>query len=190
VYVGDPARYLAGQPTFRASPRGYNGNSLRFWRPLQRVLPAHPVALLMDAYNPLFGPTARAHPDWIVGPGVIAVTGPRPAIPVAEPLIPTGPRGVPQGVVLGAGTLVVVTLIGVGWAVALLPAGVRPFEVLALSPAMGFAVLLLAGVLIDALGVRLGGVGGGLTGPVAAAAGAVAASVRLRHDGGSLFAGT
>ena len=147
------------------------------------LLPLRPVALVLSSYNPLYAVEAARHPDWLVAPGVLAPNGPRPAAPVAQPPIPTGPTTVPQGVVLGAGTLVALTLIGVGWAAALLPAGVRPFEALALSPAFGVAFLLLAGVAWDAFGLRLTGMSGALVPVVTAAVGGGAALARLRQVG-------
>ena len=71
---------------------------------------------------------------------------------------------------------------------ALLPAGLRSFEVLALALSFGLAAVILAGVAMDVLGVRLAGVGGTLTLVLAAGAGWLAAVVRLRRRAGaSLF---
>ena len=117
-YVGNPDRYLAGEPTLRDRPSTYDANEARFWPTIQRILPLRPVALVLSSYNPLYGVEATRHPDWLVAPGVLAPNGPRPGAPVAQPPIPTGPTTVPQGAVLGAGTLVALTLIGVGWAAA------------------------------------------------------------------------
>jgi len=55
---------------------------------------------------------------------------------------------------------VVLGLIGLGWALALLPRRLRSFEVLAMSLSFGLGFLLLVGVVVDAVGVRLSGVGG------------------------------
>jgi hypothetical protein len=79
----------------------------------------------------------------------------------------------------GVSVLVVLTLIGLGWVIALMPSDLRPFEKLALGSGMGIAVLIIAGTLADRLGVPLGGVGGGLTGPCAGVAGWLVAWQRL-----------
>ena len=83
--------------------------------------------------------------------------------------------------IVSAGTLAVLALIGLGWAMALLPAGLRSFEVLALALSFGIAFVILAGVAIDAVGVRLAGVGGSFTLVVAAGAGWALAVARLRR---------
>ena len=59
-------------------------------------------------------------------------------------------------------TLLVLALAGLGWAVAVLPRGLRSREVLALAPAIGIAFVVAAGLLVDRAGIRL-------TGPAAAA---------------------
>jgi hypothetical protein len=188
LYVGDPNRYLAGQPTFRSQPSTYNVNMMRFWPAISRLLPTHPTALLLQAYNPAYAATAAAHPDWVVAPGVIALGGrPVAPAPVAQPAIPTGPRGPVQGALLGVGALVLLALVGLGWAIALLPGGTRSFEVLALAPAFGIALLILAGVLVDAVGIRLVHWGGILAVMLAIAAGAALAVRRVRRDGVNVF---
>jgi hypothetical protein len=90
--------------------------------------------------------------------------------------------------VFGVGTLVVLTLIGLGWAVALLPRGVRSFEALALSPAFGIGFLILGGVVVDAVGIRLKGTGGIFAVLVVILAGFGLAVRRLRAEGPDLFA--
>lgn len=185
-YVGNPERYLAGRPTLRRHPRTYDTNSRRFWRPLARMLasaPRRPVALMLRSTDPLFQSEAARHPDWVVAPGVLALEGPRPAAPLPAALAPSGIRTVPQGVVIGGGTLILLALVGLGWAIALLPRGVRAFEVLALCPAIGIGFLLLAGIVLDAVGVGLLGWGGTLTVAVAGAAGLAAGWARIRREG-------
>jgi hypothetical protein len=188
-YVGTPENYLAGRPTILPDDtRRYNIASTRFWNDLQPVYQQHPIALMLDNYNPAFGATAQAHPEWVVNDGVIALNGPRPATKAGTPPIPGAPRGLAASGVYSIAVLVVLTLIGVGWAVALLPAGVRPFEVLAVSAGFGVAFLVIAGTVADRLGLGLAGVPGGLAGPVAGCTGWVLGGRRLLRHGPSLFA--
>ena len=187
AYVGEPGEYLAGRRTFRDTPKTYNANVARFWPAVERLLPQRPVALLLSSYNADFGEVAAEHPEWIVAPNVIALEGPRPAADVPVPPIPYGPRTIVQGGLLGAGTLLVLGLIGLGWAAFVLPGRVRSFEVLALAPAFGIGALIFAGVLLDAAGLRLGGVGGTVTVLIAAVPGWVAGFLRLRREPEAIF---
>jgi hypothetical protein len=83
--------------------------------------------------------------------------------------------------VLGAGTLLVVAVIGLGWALAAMPRSLRLFELVALSPAVGIAALVVTGMLVDALGFRLGGAGGTVTPVLAAGAGGLLAWLARRR---------
>ena len=84
-YVGNPDRYLAGEPTLRSRPRTYDANSQAFWRPLKRLLDGpgiRPVAVLLNHVSPFYETVKARHPDWEVAPGVIVLEGPRPATPL------------------------------------------------------------------------------------------------------------
>ncbi len=188
-YVGTPENYLAGRPTFLpGDTRNYNTTSRRFWLALQPVLGQKPAALLLGSYNPDYREFSGAHPELVVANGVVALNRPKPATPVAKPDIPSSPRGIVRAGLYGVGTLTVLTLIGLGWALALLPKGIRPFEVLALGSAFGIAFLIIAGTLVDAAHVGLSGPGGGLAGPVIGAVGWVLGGWRLARQGPDLFA--
>jgi hypothetical protein len=160
-YVGDPDLFLAGQPTFRDEPLGYNENEDRFWPAVRDILPSHPVALLLSSFAPRYAEVASAHPDWVVAPNVIALGGSEPTVAVAVPPVPRVPPFARTAALLVL-SLGVLALVGVGWVVGLAPAGVRPFEILALSPAVGIGFLVATGAVADRLGVRLGGAGGPL----------------------------
>jgi hypothetical protein len=192
LYVGDPQSYLAGRPTYRDSPRTYNANVRRFWPSVQRLLPRHPVALLLASYNQAYRGFVESHPGTVVAPNVALLSGPTIPALMGRPSFPTGPRGVFQGGLLGVGTLLVLALIGAGWAVAGLPRTLRPFEILALSPALGIAALVAGGILVDAVGFRLRGLAAGITPVVVAVAGGVLAWVcrRQRPAGASGGTGT
>jgi hypothetical protein len=187
LYVGTPEDYLAARPTLRSDPPSYDANQNEFWPAVQAVLSQHPVALLLKWFNPAYDRVAAAHPDWVVGPNVIAVGGPASAISVAQPAVPGGPRNVAQGVFFGTATLVVLALAGLGWAVALLPAGTRSFEAVALSPAFGIAAVIVSGAVLDTAGLRLHGGGGAAAVLLPILAGAFAGAVRLRKRGVGTF---
>jgi hypothetical protein len=175
IYVGDPENYLAGKPTLRPTPRQYNGNLPRYWPTIQRLLPRHPVALLLASYNDAYQPFVAAHPGSVIAPQVALLAGPRPWEPIADVSFPTGPRGVVPTGLLALGTFLILGLVGCSWAWAALPRSVRPFEVLALCPAIGIGTLVVGGNLVDAAGLRLEGVVGALTPLLVAAVGFVAA---------------
>jgi hypothetical protein len=175
VYVGDPENYLAGKPTLRSTPPQYNGNLPRYWPTIQRILPRHPVALLLRSYNAAYSTFVAAHPGSEVAPDVAVIMGPTLPALIEPPPFPTGPRGIVRGGLLAVGTVLILTLIGAGWAVAALPRTLRPFEILALSPAVGMAALVMAGMVVDAAGFRLGGPGGVVAPFLAAAVGALVA---------------
>ena len=182
IYVGDPENYLAGRPTYRDRPDEYNSNVRRYWPTIQRLLPRHPVALLLAAYNPSYRRFAASHLNSVITPNVALLAGPRPGATVATSSFPTGPRGDLQGAILGVGTLVWLAVVGSGWALVGLPRTLRPFEVIALCPALGIAALVGGGILVDAAGFRLSGIGGALT-PVLVAAAGFLVAWRLRRPG-------
>jgi hypothetical protein len=179
-YVGDPANYLAGRPTYRPAPASYNANENRFWPTIRSLIPQRPVALLLSSYNPAYGTFATANQALVAGPNLVVLEGPIPPAPVTPGTVPRGPKGLVFGAGLGLGTIVVVTLIGLGWAMALLPSGVRPFEALAVSPAIGLAFLVFGGIIVDAVGIRLTGFGGASTVLLVGLSGLAAALGRRR----------
>jgi hypothetical protein len=188
VYLGTPENYAAGKPTYRPEDPTYDPAEGEYWPGVARVLPQHPVALLLEAYNPAFGRIAAAHPDWVVGPGVVALGGGKPGVTVAAAAVPADLSNPLAGVVYGVGTIVLLFLVGIGWALWLLPSGTRGFEALALAPAFGIAGILLTGVLLDTvLGVRLRGAGGAAAVLAPLVVGALLAARRLRRDGWETF---
>lgn len=182
-YVGDPERYLAGQPTYRSVPRQYNGNERRFWPTIQRLLPRHPVAILLAEYSPAYQRFAAAHPDRVAAPDLIVLSGPRPATPLPAAPDPYRFDHADQIALLGIGSFIVLLLLGSGWAVALAPRDARSFEALALAPAFGVAAVAVGALITDPLGLRLQGAGGIALLAVMAALGAAAAVRRLRRGG-------
>ena len=186
-YVGDPQNLLSRRPTIEPNDaRGFNDVSRAYWPAVARVLPSHPVEIMLAAFNRRnFDATARAHPDRVVAPGVLVLNGPRPSSPLAPAPLPAIPRGSVQLLVFGAGTLVVLGLAGLGWALALLPRSTRPIEAFALSVAFGIGAVIAVGTLLDVAGIGLGGLGGHATVPVAALAGWIVAAVRYVRGRGA-----
>ena len=108
---------------------------------------------------------------------IAVLHGPPPADPVSPQRVPmSGPSRV---VGLAFATLLLLGIGGLGWAMFLLPPGVRSFEVLALAPAFGLASVIVGGMLIDGTGIRLTGVAGAATPVAAAIAGWALAGRRL-----------
>jgi hypothetical protein len=187
VYVGDPDRYLASLPTLRDEPPSYNGTSLRFWDAIRPLLPERPVSLLLSSFNPAYGEFVAGHPEQMVAPNVVVLQGPIPAEDLGAAVAPSAPQGPVQLLLVGGATLGVMALAGLGWAMALFPRGLRSYEMVALAPAMGIAVVVVASLLVDGVGIRLTGIGGAAVPVIAGAAGFVAAAPRLRRDGADLF---
>jgi hypothetical protein len=66
-----------------------------------------------------------------------------------------------------------------GWSLVFFGRWVRPVEVVALAPAVGIAVLILGGVLLDRIGLRLSGATGVMVVLLVAASGwAIVAATR------------
>lgn len=179
-YVGTAGNYLARRPTTLANdPREFNIVSTRFFRSVQEVIDRHPVAIMLESYNPEFAQLARISPDRVVAPGVYVVEGPVLASPLPASPYPSAPQGWSQIILMGAAGLIALTLIGAGWALALLAPGVRPMEVIGVAMGFGFGALLLAGAAADFMGVRLVGVGGAMTAVGAAVVGWILGGFRL-----------
>ena len=153
AYLGDVTELLAGRPTTRPGDAAFNTASLGTWRAVRPVLARDPVILTNPAFDTAFPALLAQHPDWLVAPGLMVVSGPRPA-GIQAAAIP-GPI---SGWFLLLGGLAVLALLGaagVGWAWSLVPSGW--FERCALAPAFGVATLVLGGAVADAAGVRLAG---------------------------------
>jgi len=179
-YVGDPAKYLAGQPTYRSSPPTYDANERRFWPTIQRILPQRPVAVLPVSFNPAASRFAALHPGAEIAPGLIVLKGDPARAPVRRSTVPEALHSEVTGAAVGAGALAILSLLGLGWAVVLAPPGVRSFEALALSPAVGIGVMIWTGMVSDLVGLRLGSPGNLLAIGLAAIAGLALATRRLR----------
>jgi hypothetical protein len=173
VYVGDMDNLDAGRPTVRAGNARFDRASRRFWAGDRSLLGRRPAVIVLSALDRSSARLAGSRPGAEVAPGVAVIRGPVPqgGVPPAPP-----PARVPVAVLalLGAGLVAMAAAVGSGWAVAVLPSGVR----LALAPALGIAVLVLAGTMADRAGVRLDGIPA-----IAVAAGAAAVGWCLAATG-------
>ncbi|MDP8956256.1 MAG: hypothetical protein M3N24_04765 [Actinomycetota bacterium] len=176
-YFGDPERYLEGRPTFRPGRPLYNQMSALLWRDIRPLIQRKPVALMLASYNPNYLETVNRHPELRTINNTMVLNGPPPPRSKLRQSIPaSGPLRVLGLVVV---TLLVLSLAGAGWAIALFPGGVRSREVLAAAPAVGIALVVAGGLLLDRTGIRLTGLAAAATPVVVAVAGWVFAARRL-----------
>jgi len=180
VYLGDPGDFLAGRPTLRPSPPTFDESSLQHWPSVRAVLDEHPIALMMPSLNRGFAAAVRAHPDWLVAPGLVVIEGPRAtALTGSAPTVPA-PLGGVKLALLTAAFLLTLAVLGSGWSVSLVEADW--LERTALAPAFGIAALVVGGVIADRLGLGLtGGPAVGLVLVVAALGWAAVSAVRVRR---------
>jgi hypothetical protein len=153
IYVGDLDRYLAGEPTIRGDSR-FDLASRRFVTGVRPLLARDPSVITLSTLNRTFGQLAGARAGSVVAPGVAVIRGPLPQRPIAAAALPGRPSWVLLALLI-AGGVGLAAAAGSGWARWLLPPGVRAW----LAPALGVAVLVLAGTAADRLGIRLHGVG-------------------------------
>jgi hypothetical protein len=84
-------------------------------------------------------------------PGNVLIAVPTPAAEPVDPLVPSSPAGIALATIAVLGLLAAA---GYGWARAWLGPGMSS---IALAPAFGLALLTIAGILLDRLGVSLAG---------------------------------
>jgi hypothetical protein len=177
VYLGTPEAYLARTATESPDRPTRSALSERY---LARIpLGREPVGVMLQGFNPQeYQRWTGLHPDRVVAPGLAVVEGPilewTPPPPIAVP--PYTYLGIGG---LGLGALVTISLVGLGWSLVFFGRWVRPVEVVALAPAVGIAVLILGGVLLDRIGLRLSGATGVMVVLLVAASGwAIVAATR------------
>jgi hypothetical protein len=117
------------------------------------------VVLLLRGYAREFAPASEANPGRLVSAEVLVLAGPLPERDIQS--LP-GPR-------LGAGVLelflwavlsiVLLGVLGAGWSWLALP-GLPLLEQVAVAPAVGLAILVIDGLILDLIGARIGGPAG------------------------------
>jgi hypothetical protein len=158
VYLGDPDRLAADLPTLRPDVPGYDEISRATWGAVRLLLLSDPVIVVVRSHFNGFRAAVREHPDWMTTPSMAVVSGPPPSPDRPPP--PERPSAASLAM-WWAASLAVITLAGAAWAARL---GEGSFGMrIALAPATGLAVLVVAGVLVERLGIRMGGPGGLMT---------------------------
>ena len=176
-YFGDPERYLRGKPTFLPGRPRYNQMSALLWRNIRPLVEKKPVALMLAAYNPQYLETVNRHPELRTINNTMVLNGPPPPRARIRQAIPaSGPFRI---VALQFAALLILAVAGLGWAIAMLPQGVRSREVVALAPAVGIAFVVFSGLLVDRAGIRLTGLAAAATPALVAIAGWVLGLRRL-----------
>ena len=164
VYVGSVENYLARQPTL-SGQRQYDQVSRRFFSRMRHTYEQDPVALIGSSFNVThYHAWADPRPETVYrDQGISVVRGPLPPELSIEPVDPVGNPGVIKIALLSTGTLALLAFVGLGWAVVLLRRWLGRLEVLAVAPAVGVAVLVFGGLVVDRVGIRLSGAPGALT---------------------------
>lgn len=172
LYVGTPENYLARRPTTSTSSPFYGPASARYFEVLEPLFDERPVAFVTAAFNDTaWSDWISANPDTRVGSEVAVVEGGPVDVEIPTPVLPLGGIRLIKLLALGGGTLAIFGLTGLGWAFALFRRRLRPFELLAVAPALGVGAIVLTGVLFDRAGLRLRGFAGTSVVLIALAAG-------------------
>jgi hypothetical protein len=163
-FLGQATDFLAGRPTTtgNAEHDAYSRYSLR----VAEALPHPPLVVLVRSFDPASFRAAVTGGLLPAAPGVIALSSPPPFPRTLSPspsggadTAGPGPQSPWTPVWLGALLLAGSALVGWPWA-ALSMSGESTICLPALAPAFGLAVLSLASVLVDGVGLRLAGAGG------------------------------
>ncbi len=154
--VGRPSDYLDNRPTITGE-REHDALSVTYLRE-QRPTRHEAIVLVLRPFNePWFSEGVRI--GRLLGPDIVAI-GPRAGEFAALPPPGPYPRGLPPLalVPLSIATLLLLALLGGGWARWALP-GASPRAVALLAPSTGVAAVILGAVGADRLGLALGGAG-------------------------------
>ncbi len=177
VYLGDPELLVEGRPTLRPDVSGFDEVSRETWRAARSLLPQDPIIVILRSHLTGFARAVDAHPEWKTNGWMAVLSGPPP--PPARPVAPERPSEASL-LAWSVSSLAVIALAGAGWAIRF-GGGSLSMRV-ALAPATGLVALVVAGLLAERLGVRMGGPGGLVVVIVVAAAGAIAAITHRRSE--------
>ena len=158
-YSGSVQDALAGKPDEPPNDPKLAHLSARAWPQLRYIMAKDPTLVVMRLYYPNFDQVAAQHPSWKVTPRLLVARGPRPSASELQP--GTLPLPPPSSTLVWKtiGILLVLFVVGLGWAAALVPAGW--LERVGTAAAFGIAALAASGLIASRLGFRLIG-GSGL----------------------------
>jgi hypothetical protein len=159
VYLGDPDRLLAGEPTITGSST-FDRLSRETWRSVRPLLRGDPVIVILRSQFRDFDRAVHAHPAWGTVGWAAIVAGPSPSAALERPRVPDLPAS-GELILRWAASLAVITLAGVGWTARL--AGGSPAMRIATAPATGLALIVIAGLVAERIAVRTGEAGGIVT---------------------------
>jgi hypothetical protein len=175
VYPGSYANLIAGKPTLEPNA-AINRENRPYWREtLAHVRPSSPVIALEE----LRAPGGRPAEGIALAPGVRLLRGSPVPLRRVRPLhpVPASEVALERAVLLGF----LLFAAGFGWTTWFAGPDAPPITLVALSPAVGTGMLMIAGLIASKAGFALGGTGGIVTFAVAATAGlALAAGSVLR----------
>lgn len=181
VYVGTAQNYWDHRPTIVGDPQ-YDALSRQYLADIPTGT-GPPLAFILTAFD---ASGAIDHPAFFTpaAPGVFAATpnGMAPSlssVPVArDPLLPSSPAGI---ILATLAVIALLEMAGAGWAAWVVR---DPVDVCLVAPAFGIAVMVLAGVLLERLGLPLSGwVGPTVVSVAAGGTGYVLAAVARAKDG-------
>lgn len=157
LFVGDPEDLLAGRRTvFEGGPT--DQAALPYWTDVRTVLPLRPPVVILQRFAP--GQFDRAVQDLgatRIGPGVALLQGPPPTLPLEPPGLEAPVPTIEGGMIWAAVILAVLGLAGLGWTTVFVGPRVGSEVAVALSPAVGSAVLMLVAIPVARAGIGVGG---------------------------------
>jgi hypothetical protein len=156
VYVGHLAELQQGRPTLllpirQRWMRAFNNTSLKMWAQAKPALDQGAVILIARAYaDDTFAEAMAQDPTREIGPGLYVVRG--PLIRVSQPAA-RQPFGMARGAASAIGFLVILEIVGWGWArFALRQARASRLDIAYVAPALGAGLVIIASFVVAALG--------------------------------------
>jgi hypothetical protein len=166
VFVGRSEDLLAGRPTLLPGTtrwqRAYDQASRLAWEQVRPALARGAAVLVLDAYDhDGLERLVAADPSRLIAPGVYVLRG--PVRPTAVPAR-AAPLGTLEAAAVGLWWLIVLSLVGWGFARAALPRErASALDVLCLSPAVGAGIAVPVVLCLTAMGADPAGPAGAAT---------------------------
>jgi len=155
LYVGDERALLEGRPTTRPGEARFQAISARTWPSVRDILDERPIVLVVRTWVTPEAWERIAGASTLAGDGLAIVRGPVPSgevRPVEAVRLPLAEAAARIAIVV-----VVMGLIGGGWALATARGSVAPAEAIGLAPAAGLAAVTFTGILVVLVGGDPGG---------------------------------